>query len=242
MTTLLPLRYPMSMLTERRLSTSVGVGGSALLHIGVAVLLLLFHRAALPDVPRLRSIAVEVLSEAQYRAATQAPQLSAPTGEVTAPAPPPVAQTPPRPAPAPVPSETVAPPGMVRATHLFAADLLAEPASKEVRETLPLLANDERVAQMCNIEGLEQLRQWDASLSPDTLVPYAMADMDVRKTTLTADGAAFRSKRKWYGVKFVCEVAADFQSVTAFEFSVGAAIPEVEWASHDLTAEDFDDD
>ena len=129
---------------------------------------------------------------------------------------------------------------MVHATHLQAAEVLAEPASKQVRDTLALLGGDERVAQMCNIEALAQIHTADPRLVPDILVAYAMADMEVANRVVDADGGAFRSKREWYGFKFHCEVAADLQSVTDFSFSIGEPIPRDEWESHDLTAEDAD--
>lgn len=43
-------------------------------------------------------------------------------------------------------------------------------------------------------------------------------------------------------MSFECSSAPDMESVTAFRFAVGPAIPEEEWEEHNLIAEDFDDD
>ena len=226
------------MLTAGRLSVTWQLAASATVH---ALLLIVLLRGVDPRVeaPRERSIAVDIITAAQYAAAiTAAPQaqlLAAPEPVTRQPgaAPAPVVPA------APPPAETN-PSAMVHATHLQAAEVLAEPASKQVRDTLALLGGDERVAQMCNIEALAQIHTADPRLVPDILVAYAMADMEVANRVVDADGGAFRSKREWYGFKFHCEVAADLQSVTDFSFSIGEPIPRDEWESHDLTAEDAD--
>ena len=100
------------------------------------------------------------------------------------------------------------------------------------------LADTERVVQLCNIEGLEQIRRAAPTYAPDTLVPYAMADMDGSGLTLIASGGAFRSRRRWFGVMFRCAVAPDYSGVTAFSFKLGAEIPPDQWEAHNLNAED----
>ena len=53
---------------------------------------------------------------------------------------------------------------------------------------------------------------------------------------MTADGAAFRSKGRWYGLQFTCDLSADGQSVTGFAFLVGDAIPREKWDAFGLAA------
>jgi len=112
---------------------------------------------------------------------------------------------------------------------------------KKMRATLETFAPGERLVQLCNIEGLEQIRRGAPGYDPDTLVSYAMSDPLTAGMTLSAPGAAFRSRRRWYGVAFKCTVAADLESVTAFEFKVGKPIPQNEWEAHNLNAEDADE-
>jgi len=89
--------------------------------------------------------------------------------------------------------------------------------------------------QLCNIEALEQIRVAAPQYVPDTMVAYAMADMDVHGPTLIADGGAFRSRRNWFAIAFSCTVALDFSHVEAFQFTLGDAIPREEWDAHFLT-------
>ena len=107
-----------------------------------------------------------------------------------------------------------------------------------IRKTFGTLAASEKLVQLCNIEGLEQIRRAMPQYDPDTLVPYATSDPLTAGLTLSAPGAAFRSRRKWYGMTFKCTAAADLAGVTAFEFKLGQPIPEAEWEADNLNAED----
>lgn len=69
---------------------------------------------------------------------------------------------------------------------------------------------------------------------PDRVVAYAMADVKITTNTVLADGAAFRSDRQWYDLKFKCQFGADRHSIQSFEFSVGDAIPKKLWETHNL--------
>jgi hypothetical protein len=116
--------------------------------------------------------------------------------------------------------------------------VLANPRSKGIRTALAHLAPDERIVQLCNIEAMAQVHKWKASLQPDNLVAYALADPKVSTHGITADGGAFRAKRRWYGIKFKCDTTVDLKRVAAFEFTVGDEIPKAEWSRHYLTVDD----
>lgn len=200
---------------------------------------------ALSPVPT-RSIAVEIVNEAQFAAAARP--------KVPTPQPPPVPVQ-----PAAIPSATVdAAPAVassgetsadvaasfsqtVHATTLYSATVLKEPASRQVRATLPTLAPDERITQLCNIEALEQIRIARPKPFPDVIVAQAFADTTTTKATLVASGAAFRSGRAWFKAQYTCTVGDDLESVTAFDFALGPEIPEAEWDSHGLNAADSDE-
>lgn len=47
-----------------------------------------------------------------------------------------------------------------------------------------------------------------------------------------------RSRKRWYGLAFNCEVAPDLKTVVTFEFLLGAEIPRDQWADHDLPLDD----
>ena len=131
--------------------------------------------------------------------------------------------------------------GMTTATNFFARKIIEAPENREVRTTLPTLERSERIIQLCNIEGLEQLRLARPGTLPDSLVAAAFAQTIVTDHTLVAPAGAYRSARKWFAVHYSCAVTPDFESVTAFRFEIGAAIPESEWEDHFLLAEDEDE-
>jgi hypothetical protein len=124
--------------------------------------------------------------------------------------------------------------GLTQASRTYASKVLADPRSANARAALPLLAVDERLIQLCNIEAMEQVRLAEAKLVPEAVVAYAMADMEMGRYTLFARGGAFRAGRHWYNIAYKCTAQPDFGGVTSFAFKVGEEIPENEWASHNL--------
>lgn len=222
---------------DRRLAA--GTATSLLLHGGLIALLLLLSPLRQLVVPPPRPVTVEIVTQAQVdalAAPTPAPaQLTAPAAdEAAAPTAPSAGAAAPT-----APSSTII--GVHIATDFYAGSILKEPSMQKIRAALETFAPSERLVQLCNIEGLEQIRRGAPSYDPDTLVSYAMADTLSAGLTLSAPGGAFRSRRRWYGVAFKCTVAADLQSVTAFEFKLGKPIPESEWEAHNLNAEDVDE-
>jgi len=67
-------------------------------------------------------------------------------------------------------------------------------------------------------------------------VPYATAEGKITGTTIAANGAAFRSRRNWYGLKFRCQLNGDGESVVGFEFLVGDLVPKEKWDELGLPA------
>ena len=124
---------------------------------------------------------------------------------------------------------------------MYAGDLLAEPASATLRRAMGTLEINERLVQLCDIEAMAQVREARPEFDPDMVVAYAMQQTEVRDGALVADGAAFRSRREWYGLTFRCEGLPDLSGVTTFSFSVGELIPHDLWEGYYLTAEESDE-
>jgi hypothetical protein len=135
--------------------------------------------------------------------------------------------------PVPPPAE---PPAMITAKTLHSESVLANPRSRGAREALKTLEASERVEQLCNLEAMSQIHAWKAEFEPDRVVAFAMAGTKQMRSTLEAEGAAFRSRKQWYGLRFRCEMAANGK-VAGFQFRVGEPIPRSEWAAHDLPPE-----
>jgi hypothetical protein len=229
---LLPMPTPL------RRGISGGMAASIALHLALAFIVIWLSPLKQLVAPPPEAVSVEIVTAAEF-AALQAPApavLSAPPANAVAPA---VGTE-----QAPI-AATAAPEQPAHATHrattLYAADMLREPAMARIRQTLTQVADNERIVQLCNIEGLEQIKRSVPDYAPDALVAYAMSDPLSSGFTLTAAGGAFRSRRKWYGVSLRCTVAPDYQGVTAFEFTVGEPIPEEQWEAHNLNAEDADE-
>jgi len=211
-------------------------------HVGLLALLLVFSpvRPLDASVQAPQSISVELIPPEKPAALpVPATPLTLPS-QVTAPAEPPAAAAPAEPAPGARPAHAPNV-GLTHATHLFAASILKDPSSSKIRKTLSTFADSEKLMQICNMEGLEQIRRANPKFNPDVLVSYAMAETSVDGMTLIADGGAFHTGKNWIAIRLRCTVAADYSGVTDFAFSIGDPIPKSEWNSHNLPAE-YDDE
>jgi len=228
--------HPLALRPERAL----GIAASALFHLLLLAALIFLWRTQSVILPPLKSIDVQVLSDATFR------KLTAPPGASPQPAPQTSIAVPPLATPAPTPKEQGPPAdtglsGMTHATKLFATTLLKEPASREVRATLPTLDRYERITQLCNIESTEQIRRAIKGSNPDTVSASAFADTTLATLTMTARGAAYRSRRNWYALTFTCTVLPDLSGVADYSFRNGDPIPKDQWEDHNLNAEDTDE-
>ena len=193
---------------------ALGLSTAAHLLLILAIGVVVFGGPA--DVSRPQPIAVEMITPAEFVAATAGREAER------------VPQTPVEPALAPAPTAAA----MTTATIFFAGQALRDPANRAVWETLPTLERSDRIIQLCAIEALEQIHRARPDTDPDALAPYAFADVTVVGTALDAPSGAFRSNGQWFGVSLNCSVADDYQSVMAFRFAIGAPIPEREWEAH----------
>lgn len=168
--------------------------------------------------PAETSVDVELLTQGAFEAMTQPRPIEAPPS-----GPPDQPQS----VEAAPPAE---PGGMVKASRMMATDALAHPLSREALAMLPHLAADERVEQLCGLEAMSQIHAWKSDFEPDRVTAYAKAATMLAGRALIADGAAFRSKRRWYDLRFRCELSPDQAAIVAFEFRVGEPVPRSQWA------------
>jgi hypothetical protein len=223
---------------------SLGTLASLVVHAGFAALLVAVSPLRPLIAPAPTPVSVEIVTSQQFAALSAPPPIvSTPSAaSVTERAPPQGSA----PALSAAPSASLPTVGkadrrVVTATQFYAGRILSEPGMERIRAALGRIDPSERIVQLCNIEGLEQIRRAAPSFDPDTLVAYAMDDTTLSGMTLGAVGGAFRSRRKWYGISFHCTAAADYSGVIEFSFKLGAAIPEDEWEGHNLNAEDADE-
>lgn len=215
-------------LAVRNEASPWGISTSVLLHALLAATVMLIP---LQNPPNRREeeerVSVAILTPQQFEASTRPPSPPAEAPGAPIPA-----------APAPTPSAPRSPvaPAMIHPTRMLSAKTLADPRSKQARADLETFASDERMVQLCNLEAMDQIRQWRADFQPERVVPYATAEEKITGTTIAADGAAFRSGKNWYGLKFKCQLAQDGESVIGFEFLVGDPVARDRWNELGLPA------
>lgn len=126
--------------------------------------------------------------------------------------------------------------GMIEPAAMLSAGALSSPEALQARLALPSLQEYDRRLQLCGLEAMEQIQAWQDRYRPERLVAYAMKETRLRGNRVVAEGAAFRSKGRWYNLRFECDVTNDIGKVVSFRFAVGDPIPYGEWATHNLPA------
>jgi len=179
-------------------------------------------RIAVPDQPE-SSAEIELLTPGEFDAMMRPKPAEVPLIQ------PPVPQQAAPEQPAPTPVQPPGPDGMIRASRMMADDALAHPLSRQAREMLPLLAADERIEQLCGLEAMSQIHAWKDEFAADRVAAYARAELKFSGRTLQAEGAVFRSGRRWYDLRFTCEFSPDRSRVVAFEFRIGEPVPRALW-------------
>lgn len=198
----------------------LSVVASVALHVALVIAVMLVPAARrLVNRPDDEAVSVSILSPRQFREAVEP---SAPAEPMSGPG-----ALEPAPAAAPIPLRED---GMVRPSTMLSGRTLADPRSRQARADLATFDATERRIQLCNLEAMDQVAAWRKDFRPDRVVAYATAEAVLEGRHLRADGAAMRSRRRWYALKFECDLAAADDQVVGFAFSVGDAIPRSRWS------------
>lgn len=118
---------------------------------------------------------------------------------------------------------------MIRASRLYSDDIWRDPRNREAKRLLDRLALSERIEQICNSEAMEQVHAWKEMYAPDWMIAYALSEPEVTGRVILAEGAVFRSKGRWFYVKYECTLSDDFRSVADMAFLVGRPVPKRDW-------------
>ncbi len=222
----------------RRLMPDPGLPAAALIHAALLAWLASLAVQQLVEAPGFveQSVDVELQSLEQFEALTRPPPAPPPSpqpAEIVPQLAPPVAAVPP-----PVEPQPARPgaDGMVRPRRMLSQLVLAHPLSRDTLAMLPRLAPEERVEQLCGLEAMGQIHAWQQAYEPDRVSAYATAGTRLSGRELRAEGAAFRSRRRWYGLSFNCTLSPDLKRVTAFAFHVGEPIAPSRWEALGLPA------
>lgn len=221
-----------------------GLPIAVLLHVVLLAWLASFAIQSFESTPIAeQSVEVELQTQEEFEALTRPkPPPVAIVPAPAAPALPEASVKPDEPAPSsqpPVPSSQPAPAeadGMVHPRRMLSQRVLADPRSRETVALLPRLQPDERMEQLCGLEAMGQIHNWQRDFEPDRVTAYALSGTKLSGRVLTAEGAAFRSRRRWYGLRFACTVSPDLKRVTAFAFQVGEPILQERWDALGLPA------
>lgn len=215
---------------------------AVLVTVSVLAHLLAFSLLAMSTPPRgfrarpVKNIGVDLIGAVEFEKLFAPPPVEEPPTASISPAV--VAQEPPQELPPPVVRKPVMQaPQPVIAQNLQLGRLLDAAENRELKESLVLFDPSEQREQLCNLEVMEQIQLWNGTFNPERVVAFAYKDPVAFADTVTAEGAAFRSKGEWYHLSYKCTWNPTTNLVTALEFLAGEVIPQTEWEDHFLFAD-----
>src|SRR5437016_2054519 len=107
-------------------------------------------------------------------------------------------------------------------------------ADERFERSLQMLAPAERLEQLCDYTAMTRIRTEKKEFRPDRAVANAMAEPVANGDTLEVTGGAFRSRKKWYALSYLCMATPDHLKVVTFNYTIGEEIPEAKWVSFGL--------
>lgn len=122
------------------------------------------------------------------------------------------------------------------ATRILAGGLLLSVTTNRsfaldprIARTLLRIDAATRLEQVCDIEAMRRIKQ-ETHFDPDRAKSDVSSHPEHDGDDMKAEGAAFRSKGRWYSFTFKCQGTPDHLKVLAFSFRVGTLIPKSRWA------------
>jgi hypothetical protein len=93
-----------------------------------------------------------------------------------------------------------------------------------------------RLEQVCDMEAMARITR-DHKFLPDRAKSNIFSRPVHHGDTMIADGAAFRSRDKWYRFSFTCTGTPDHLNIVSFSYKLGSEIPKSRWADLALWGE-----
>lgn len=104
-----------------------------------------------------------------------------------------------------------------------------------LRPQFERLEPDTRLEEVCDTEVALRLNREQRGLAVDKVVSYTFRQVIQEKNNkIVANGAAFRSRGKWFHLKFECQTGPKHMDVHMLTYTAGAEIPRSQWARHYL--------
>ena len=107
-------------------------------------------------------------------------------------------------------------------------------AEDRIERSLKMLAPGERLVQLCDYTVMQRIRKDAPEFRPDHAVADATQQSVVANNTVIAEGGAFRSQGKWYGITYQCTASPEDMKVLSFAYRIGAEIPPAKWGDYGL--------
>lgn len=122
-------------------------------------------------------------------------------------------------------------PALVAAGIMTTAALAAD---AQLERALKMLDPSARLEQLCDYAAMNSIKKDGHQYWPDRAIASARAEPYMKGNTIVANGAAFRSRKKWYALSYSCTADGERMKVLSFRYKIGDEIPESNWAAYNL--------
>lgn len=111
----------------------------------------------------------------------------------------------------------------------------AHSADQRMLDSIKKLDPEEQLEQRCDVEAMDRISHDKTGYKPDKVIAYTFGDPAIKGLEMKAGGASFRSRGKWYRLKFTCRTGPEHMRIEAFDYKIGAAVPHSDWQKYYLT-------
>lgn len=98
-----------------------------------------------------------------------------------------------------------------------------------LRTQFERLDTQTRLEEVCDTEVALRINRENPTLRADKVVAYTFKQPDERNDRVVADGAAFRSRGKWFHLQYTCQTGPHHLDVHSLSYEIGAEIGRALW-------------
>ncbi len=91
-----------------------------------------------------------------------------------------------------------------------------------------------RLEQTCDTEVMLRINLENRKLSVDKVIAYSFAEPRMKKDSITAPGAVFRSRGEWYHLSYACKTGPRHLDAHQLDYEIGPMVPRSKWRKHYL--------
>ncbi|MGX1742087.1 DUF930 domain-containing protein [Bosea sp. NPDC055353] len=100
---------------------------------------------------------------------------------------------------------------------------------KRLRQQFERVELQTRLEEVCDTEVMLQINRDHPEFTVDKVIAYTFQSPTQKSNRLIADGAAFRSRNRWFRLAYRCQTGPRHLDITELNYKVGSEIERKLW-------------